>query len=261
MADDAPITLPTGPRPLHMGDSGADVRSLQAALNASGASPALTVDGTYGVGTRAAVAQAQRMHALDVTGIADAATVAALDAPPPAGFPFIQARHYTAGRQEKVRLIVAHSTESAMVAGVARMVANWFASAASPVASAHFIIDPRDVVCCVRDEDTAWHAPPVNPYAIGIEHCGRAAFTAADWAGPEAQAMLALSASLAATLCSRYGIPVAFVDADGLRAGAAGITTHAEVSKAFGKTDHVDPGAGWDMDGYLAAVAAAMVVP
>ena len=55
MADDAPITLPTGTRVLHMGDSGPDVRALQAALNASGASPALTVDGAYGVGTRAAV--------------------------------------------------------------------------------------------------------------------------------------------------------------------------------------------------------------
>ena len=42
-----------------------------------------------------------------------------------------------------------------------------------------------------------------------------------------------------------------FIDAEGLKAGKKGVTTHAEVSKAFKKSNHTDPGLGFPMDRIL----------
>jgi hypothetical protein len=45
----------------------------------------------------------------------------------------------------------------------------------------------------------------------------------------------------AAVHCKQFDIPVRFVNANGLRAGKSGITTHRQCSKAFGG-HHTDPG-------------------
>jgi hypothetical protein len=64
--------------------------------------------------------------------------------------------------------------------------------------------------------------------------------------------MLRLSAGLVAELLQKYDLPAEFLSPDELRAGKRGITTHANVSKAFGQTTHTDPGPdfpiGWYMD-------------
>lgn len=170
---------------------------------------------------------------------------------------FLQARHYTPGRTEAVRLLVIHTTENPCAVGVARNVARWFGGDAAPQASAHYVVGPDEVIACVAEADTAWHAPPTNAYAIGIEHTCRAAFTSDDWASERAQAMLDRSAELVAELCAQHGVPIQYVDEAGLRAGVAGITTHAAVSRAFGQSEHWDPGGSWPMADYLARVSRA----
>lgn len=167
----------------------------------------------------------------------------------------ILAKNFKKGRAEPVRLIVLHSTENPCAAGVARNVAAWFAGASAPEASAHYVVGPDEVVQCVLDTDTAWHAPPVNDYSIGIEQTGRAAFSADDWATTEAQVMLARSVALVAELCAKYGIPPVFVDAAGLARGDHGITTHVCVTNAFHKSTHTDPGPNFPADDYVARVA------
>lgn len=168
----------------------------------------------------------------------------------------IPAKHFKAGRAWPVRLLVIHTTEGPCAAGVARKVAEWFGGAAAPEASAHFVVGPDETIACVDEADTAWHAPPVNGYAIGVEHCGRAAWTAEQWAEEQPTAMLARAVELVADICTRHGIPAVFVDAAGLVRGDSGITTHAQVSLAFHQTTHTDPGAGWPMDAYLDGVRA-----
>lgn len=184
--------------------------------------------------------------------------------------PHVQAKHYKPGRTEPIRAIVIHTVEGPCSPGEAMGVARWFGGATAPEASSHYVCGPEVIVACVSEDDTAWHAPPSNAWAIGIEHTAvaadvrrngvlvYAAFTPADWASPNAQAMLARSAELVADICTRRGIPVVFLDADALQRGEAGITTHVEVSKAFRETDHIDPGPNWPMDAYLALVHGAM---
>lgn len=170
----------------------------------------------------------------------------------------ILAKNFRKGRSTAVRLVVLHTTENPCAPGVARAVANYFAGSSAPMASAHYVVGPDEVVSCVPEEDTAWHAPPVNDYSIGVEQTAHAAFTDEDWKGAGVVAMLARSVDLVADICERTGIPAVFVDAAGLARGDSGITTHVEVSQAFHKTDHTDPGPHFPIADYIAQVAAAM---
>lgn len=74
---------------LNRGDTGAPVAELQKMLNATGAN--LTVDGSFGPGTEAAVKVFQASKGLPVTGVVDSKTLAALKVastpPPPAPVP------------------------------------------------------------------------------------------------------------------------------------------------------------------------------
>jgi len=173
----------------------------------------------------------------------------------------IIAKNFKKGRTAPVRLIVLHTTENDCKPTVARNVAKWFAGASAPTASAHYVVGPDETLCCVLETDTAWHAPPANPYSIGIEQTGRAAFTEADWASADAQATLERSVTLVADICTRLGIPAVFVDKDGLTRGDSGITTHVTVSETFKQSNHTDPGTHFPIDDYIARVVTAMGGP
>lgn len=195
-----------------------------------------------------------------LVGVAVASKASGATGPGAAGpaVPFLQARNYRKGRTKKIDSIVIHTMEAPETASTAHNVAQWFAGPSAPMASAHYNVDGGGIWQSVRDEDTAFHAPPLNDQSIGIEHAGYARQTSEEWADPYSMAMLARSATLVASLCRRYGIPARWVDADGLRAGQAGITTHLAVTKAFGKTTHTDPGPSFPYETYLEMVRAAL---
>jgi peptidoglycan hydrolase-like protein with peptidoglycan-binding domain len=73
---------PLGSRPLHVGAVGTDVLALQFALSWHGF-PCGTLDGAFGARTDWALRRFQRFAELGVDGVAGAATMAALRAPPP----------------------------------------------------------------------------------------------------------------------------------------------------------------------------------
>lgn len=170
------------------------------------------------------------------------------------GYPFIQARHFTPTGGRQIDWVVIHTMEAPETVGRARQVAEWFAGADAPRASAHYCVDDRETIQCVHDRDVAWHAPGANRTGIGIEHAGYARQTTADWDDAYSRAVLTRSALLTAELCAAYKIPVEFVTAVGLRQGDRGITTHAEVTLAFGGGDHWDPGPGFPMQAYISRV-------
>lgn len=172
--------------------------------------------------------------------------------------PFVQAKSFTkAGRNPSTILwIVLHSMEGPEEATRAEHVAKWFSGQLAPKfpapkASAHYAVDSDSIVQMVHDRDVAHHAPGANRNGIGIEHAGKARQTRVEWLDKFSGPMLLLSAELCAALCNRYVIPRQFVDAEQLRAREPGVTTHAEVTKAFGKSTHTDPGPNFPMDWYM----------
>lgn len=171
-----------------------------------------------------------------------------------ATMPFIQARNYTKGRSVPIDVIVVHTMESPEKPDTAEDVARWFAGSTAPQASAHYCIDSNSIVQCVRDEDVAWHAPGANSNGLGFEHAGCAAQTASDWEDAYSAACLELSAQLAARKCAEYGIPAVWLGVDDLRAGKHGLTGHVQVSEAFKRSDHRDPGTHFPVERYLALV-------
>ncbi len=264
---------PEGSHPMHQvirrGSKGQDVADWQRIVG-------VTADGAFGAMTESKTKTWQAMHGLTADGVVGPKSWAASKVPPPPlskpyvadekhveapPVAFIQAKNFRKGRVDPatgkpcgVSLVVLHDMEAAEASSTAENVAKWFAGAAAPMASAHYCCDNDSVVGCVREADTAFHAPGANHSGVGIEMAGYAKQTAAEWGDAYSIAMLERVASLTAAICKRHSLPVEFVDEAGLLSGKRGVTTHRCVSAAFKKSTHSDPGPNFDMPAFLAMV-------
>jgi N-acetyl-anhydromuramyl-L-alanine amidase AmpD len=171
--------------------------------------------------------------------------------------PFVESPNFTPTKGRPIDVLVMHTAEVTERAGAAEAVAAWFARPSAQV-SAHYCVDADSVVQCVRERDIAWHARGGNTNSVGIELAGYARQGPSEWADPYSRVMLDRAARLAASICSTHGIPVRRVRAAGLRTGRPGITGHADVSEAFRKSDHWDPGPSFPWPEFLALVRAAL---
>lgn len=177
-------------------------------------------------------------------------------------YDLIQARHYSPKASRSIRWIVIHTMETMCKPRVARAIAGWFAGPNAPQASAHYCVDPGEVIQCVADHDIAWHCgSPGNAQTIGIELAGRAAMTATDWSQPNQQAMLRRAAALVAGLCAEHNIEPQRCDRSALRAGVGGLAGHNDVRLAWGGTTHTDPGPSFPWKSFVALVVEAMTPP
>lgn len=165
-------------------------------------------------------------------------------------YPFIESPNATDAPRRAIDLVVMHTMEIPERAGAATVCARWFASPVAKV-SAHYCVDALGIVQCVREKDVAWHARGGNTHSLGVELAGYARQTARDWADEYSIAVLGNASRLVADLCLRWRIPVRWLVADDLRAGRRGITGHVEVSRAYGQSDHWDPGPGFPIDSFL----------
>lgn len=172
----------------------------------------------------------------------------------------------SSGENKPILRIVVHSTVSPCEPGGARDIARYFRSPQAG-GSAHYVVDPAEVVQVVYDSTIAWHAPP-NPHSLGVEMCdvpgpvpndtpGTARWKALKrswrWARPNQRAMLARTAYLVAQLCAAYEVPATFLTPAALRAGKRGVTTHSHVSTAWRQSTHWDPG-WWPRRGFMRQV-------
>lgn len=159
-----------------------------------------------------------------------------------------RAKHDSGPRQAAwIRHVVIHSTEG----GTAASVAAFFATTAQ--ASTHLVIDERDCYRCVPDLVIPWGAPGVNRSGLHIEHCGFARWSRAEWL--RHRPTLERSAAKAALWCWTYKIPRRWVTPAELKAGRAGLCTHADATTAFPPNGgHHDPGVGFPRDLYLELV-------
>jgi N-acetyl-anhydromuramyl-L-alanine amidase AmpD len=156
-------------------------------------------------------------------------------------YPFIESPHFTPADGRAIGVVVIHTMEVAETSSAAEVCARWFQNPASEV-SAHYCVDADSVVQCVREDDIAWHARGGNTNSIGIEQAGYAGQKALGWNDDYSRAVVERAARLTSEVCARYGIPVRRIRAADLVAGRRGITGHADVSAAFRKSDHWDPG-------------------
>ena len=134
--------------------------------------------------------------------------------------------------------------------GAAEACAAWFASPVSEV-SAHYCVDADTTIQCVREADIAWHARGGNANSIGIELAGYAGQQARDWNDDYSRAVLERAATLTAGGVRSISDPDSSPARRRARRGRRGITGHADVSVAFHKSDHWDPGPTFPWDRFL----------
>lgn len=157
----------------------------------------------------------------------------------------------------RTQAIVLHATDGHEGLSKAEDVSAMFARPLSEPRSCTFVVDTDSVVQCVPVQLVAWHCGHTgNATTEGVELCGLAKQSREDWLDELSLPMLCLAARLVAERCAMYGIPPVFVDAFGLRNRYRGITTHAEVSKAWNESNHTDPGKYFPLAEFIAAVAA-----
>jgi N-acetylmuramoyl-L-alanine amidase/Fibronectin type III domain len=138
-----------------------------------------------------------------------------------------------------VQLIVIHDTEGSYSSAISEF------QDPSRQASAHYVVSKTGQIAqMVQEKDIAWHAGnwDYNTRAIGIEHEGYA-WTPGTYTIPEYQA----SAHIAASICSRWGVPM----------DRTHVIGHSEVPdpnnpNLFGGSDHhTDPGPYWNWSYYM----------
>lgn len=167
------------------------------------------------------------------------------DFKPPSPVYLGPARRSSSGSNKPIKRIVMHGTVSPTVRGQARATAAYFRGT-SAGGSAHYVVDPGEVVQVAYDSVIAWHAPP-NSNSLGVELCdwvgkdGKA-LPLSRWEGADHKAMLKLAARLVAELCLAYDVPPLMLGPGDLKAGRRGICEHSDVSEAFRQSSHWDCG-------------------
>lgn len=154
--------------------------------------------------------------------------------------------------QDHVNRIVIHATVSPCVSGGARNVARYFQSQEAG-GSAHYVVDPGEIVQCVKDGTVAYHAPP-NTDTLGVELCDPQTGPASRWGDAAHVEMLARAAGLVRQLAAIHKVPLVRLTVADLKAGKRGICGHVDVSNAFKLSDHGDPGSGFPWDDFLGLV-------
>jgi len=177
-------------------------------------------------------------------GTAAAATAApsaaSSDYPPAAWVPASTSNYSTADRPHDypVDLIIIHDIEGSYGSAIQEF------QNPSVQASAHYVVSSAgQVTQMVAEHDIAWHAGnwDYNTRAIGIEHEGFASQPL--YTVPEYQA----SAALAASICSRWGVPL---DRNHV-IGHYQVPDPNNPGLFGGAGHHTDPGPYWDWSYYM----------
>lgn len=159
--------------------------------------------------------------------------------------PYVGPGRDSGSGNKPIHRIVIHGTVSPCERGGARKIAAYFRSG-NARGSAHYVVDPGEVVQVVYDSKVAWHAPP-NSNSIGVELCdlvggSTGALPMSRWLDDDHQAMLKKAARLVAELCLAYDVPPRMRGPRGLRAGNHGLCEHDDVSDAWNQSSHWDVG-------------------
>lgn len=160
------------------------------------------------------------------------------------------ATHYHAGRITDVDLAVVHTSEVL----VSRFQLAQSMAAGSRLVSCHSIVDEQGRLDVLPFTDTAFAAPGANADGDQLEVIGLSRWTRTEWL--HRPQLLAQVESWLASRCVARRLPPVLLSAAELVADKRGITGHAQVSAAFHRSSHTDPGSGFPWDVVLVGVRA-----
>jgi peptidoglycan hydrolase-like protein with peptidoglycan-binding domain len=154
-------------------------------------------------------------------------------------------------------LVVLHDEEFPLSDTSAEVIARNVFSKANAGGCAQYVVDSNSEQHPCAEADLSWNAPP-NMTTIGIERDGYASWSRKAWRQPKAQMTTCRVAARTAEILGRRHLPVRFNEVADLKAagptGAKGVTTHNNRSKAFGQSDHTDPGPQFPIAEFMALV-------
>src|SRR5678809_1087684 len=105
---------------------------------------------------------------------------------------------------------------------------------------------------CIRDRcrDIAYGAPGANHNGIHLEMAGYARQAREEWLDEYSRAVIRNAAQLCAYVIGpKFSVPAVYIDKTKLvNTNLKGVTTHVDVSLAFKRSTHTDPGASFPMD-------------
>jgi len=172
--------------------------------------------------------------------------------------PFVESRMvtggpaYTRGRPDGPPIwVVVHDMEFPERTDAAEWTAAYFARGADGRSvSSHYTADLDSIVQCVRLADTAWTVGnrAGNYRGINWELAGFASQTREQWLDEFGRAMLTRIAAVMRRDMDRYGIPVRVLTDAQVNAFTPGVTSHAQLGRVFGGSDHTDPGRAFPWD-------------
>lgn len=115
--------------------------------------------------------------------------------------------------------------------------------------SAHFYNDDDSIIQGLDTDVVAYGC-----YSIGNSRSVQFELVGLDWDDPPGPGAVSIAtmrrvAPIVARVCHEYSIPIRKIGPDELRAGVRGICGHADVTRAWGQGDHLDPGPAfpWDL--------------
>ena len=163
--------------------------------------------------------------------------------------PFVRPRSWTGGRGgHAVQYIVVHHTAGSERPTSAEEGA-LYDQRRSDGTSTHFFCDQDSTVQCVYTWDMAHSAFYWgNHLGIQYELCGGMQ-TREQWLDAASDSTLWIAAKQMARDCAKYGLPVRKLTPSQLVSGERGLCGHGDVTLAYGRGDHTDPGPyfPWDV--------------
>lgn len=176
-------------------------------------------------------------------------------------WPYLEAKFHGPKRVVPVRLIVVHTPEWPESASGAEAVARYFHDMPDGrKASANILTDNDSIVQSVLDSYEPYAAPPDNDDGWHMEITGYANQTKKQWLDKFSLAALALSADAAAQACLKFGIPpVKLTVAQVKDRRTKGICGHDDVTAAFHKSTHEDPGPNFPWKKFITWTAASVL--
>jgi len=149
--------------------------------------------------------------------------------------------HYYSTRSKAIQGIVVHTAEGGTQASNIAQ----YLSTTDRTASAHVVIDDKEIVDLVPDDYTAFHCRGQNSKSLGLE----IAYFADKWGDDPVyeEAVIALSASWCAEKSELYDIPMEKVSKKEWDAGKKGFISHAECDP----DRRTDPGENFDWEKFF----------